>query len=267
MYSHKAVKKYIRKGVKNVKKLARKRYQTKTGGLRWKQVIADVNMLKNTINAEKKVYNMYVQNAVLGQVNGNSNGHYILDITPIPAQGATSITRNGASIKHHSSHFQMQFAQQSASISPINIRVYLIRTVGVAYSSVSGVPATFMDPNPFISGGANIYDYNASRNQDYFKTYKVLRTLEYKLAADTASSQVQIRTVKFGMKYSDELNHVKFTADGATTPASGQLLLFITCDAGNCSTSTASTLTGVPVTAVNTGLSLQYNINHYFYDN
>lgn len=265
-----ALKKYVRKGIKNAGRVVKRRYFKGKGynNPKVSQMAKDIMFLKNTINAEKKVFQQYLQNALVGQVSANLNGYYFQDITPNPAQGTTSITRTGNSIKHHSSYIQFQFSQQSAVVSPVRLKIYLIRVVGQSILSPSGtVPQTMFDPNPFISGGSNIYDYNSNRNQDFFQTYKVLACKNVYLAPDNVSGQLMIKNVKMGMKYRDKWNHVKFSTDGSTAIAAGQLILMIVADSGNISTTTASTLTGIPVTAVNTGLTFQMNAFHYFYDN
>ena len=55
--------------------------------MRTRRIARDVAYLKSMINAEKKHLRTDVENVVMGQVNGNSNGYYVVDVSPAPSQG------------------------------------------------------------------------------------------------------------------------------------------------------------------------------------
>lgn len=257
--------KQLRKGARRVVgkavKAAKKRYVTKTGkGLRVKQIVQDVAMLKKLINAEKKRYVTGVNNTAVGQVNGNTSGAYCVDITPIPAQGVTAETRNGASIKWNTSYLQLQFIHQSATSSTIKGKIYIIKSDSIINSSA--LITGFLNPSPFISS-TSIYDYNSTREQDTFKDFRVLATRNFSVSCDQISGQSVQKVVKMPLKFG---HHVKFQ-DNTTTLAEGQVWMLIVCDNGNMNSATASSVGNISTTAVNTGLNLCWSITNYFVDN
>lgn len=231
--------------------------------------IYEIAKLVGMLNAEKKTFTISNQNVAIGQVIVNNNGFYSFDCTPIPAQGTTSITRNGNSIKLHSSFIRMQFSQQSGTVNPIKVRIRMDLVKGTPQSAGTW-PSTILEPNPFITGGGSIYDYNSQTNADYFGILKTIFTRQIVVRQDTVTSGTTITDVMIPLKYfRGKGHHVRFAQDGAQTISDGQLILFVTCDNGNASTSTACTLSGPPLggSAANTGLQMSYNIIHYFYDN
>lgn len=254
--------------VKRVGRAVKRRYFKGKGYRNPKvgQMAKDVMMLKRLINAEKKRYqiNSVSSPQVVGQVNGNSTGHYALDLTPLPGQGTSYNQRTGNSIKWASSYFSLQFTHQSATVQKIKLRLMLVKVVGTPYSNVqTAIQGQFLQANLFTTGSV-VYDYYSQRIPDYFRNFKVLRSKTITLNQDTLSSQPVIKTVTFGHKFD---HHVRWATDG-TTVSEGQVILLVLADSGNCSTTTACTIAnGIPVTAVNTGLVYNYNIVHYFIDN
>lgn len=261
-----AFKKYVKRVGRNIARAVKKRYVRK-GKPNVKRIVKDVAFLKSVLNPEKKRYLINnSSNQPLGQISGNSNGCLALDVTPIVSVGAGYTQRNGASIRLHSSYMQFQLYHQSSTTSPIRIKFWLFQVMGNPQSPVSSVPASFLSPNPFIysANTVAIYDYNSARNPDFMKQYKLIRSHTCTIQPDSLTSQIIVKDVKFGVKYRNY--HTRFSQD-SNTVTSGQLVLLITADVGNCSTSTTSTLALVPSTVANTGCSINYNILHYYYDN
>lgn len=259
-----AYKKAFRKIGKKIVRHAKKRYMRK-GNLNVGKIMRDVSYLKSVLNPEKKRFQLTNTDQGIGQCTGNVSAFYVTDITPVPAQGTTSVTRNGNSLKLHSSYFKFQFQQQSATTSQISFKIMVIEVKGTPYTSLGGtmVPNMF-NANSFITGGS-IIDYNSDRNPEAFKNYKVLCTKVVTLPCNQISTQTMIKNVSFGMKYRS--HHVKFLNDGSQSIATGQLVLLILANNGNASTGTVSTLGGTQSTAINTGALLQQDITHYYYDN
>lgn len=252
---------------KVVKKVGRKVYKAtglknpiKKGKLSSTRLINDVQMLKRLINAEKKRIVTGVNNQFVGQVNGNSSGMYIYDITPYPAQGVTTDTRNGASIKWTSSYLQMQFIHMSATQSTINGTVYIIKCKEI--QNASTIQQRFFMPSAFITS-TSIYDLNSAREQDYYKDYIVLRRQNFVVKCDQISGQTVQTIVKMPLKFG---HHVKFN-DNTNVLSEGQVFMIIVTDSGNIATSTASTVGNISVTAPNTGLNLCWSITNYYIDN
>jgi len=227
------------------------------------RVLKDVMALKTMVNAEKKRFlqNLNTGNLV-AQVNGNSSGHWLLDLTPNISQGNGYNQKNGNSFKWHSSFLDFQFQQQSATNGALRIKIQLIKVVGQALSTVSDIMGKYILPTNFTSG--TVYDINSPRNPDYFKNYIVLKTKYVSLPADNLSGQLSIKRVKMGIKYK---NHHVRTNGNDPTITMGQVLLLITSDRGNCSTTTTSTITGIPDGTINSGAIFLAEFTHYYYDN
>lgn len=253
-YAKKQVRRAWRAGTKFVKK----RYLHK-GGMA--NVIRDVALIKKVINSEKKLYRASAGPAVVGQVSGNSNAGLYLDLTPIPSQGTTRSTRNGASVKLCSQYFRFQITQQSATVSPIRLRFQLFQNVGSQNNINVGVASGELhQSNPFNG----LIDYNSNRNPDYLRDWKLLREKKITLPTDPLASTLMIKELAFGMKYKSY--HIRFNGD-TNTPLQGQMIMVITADNGNCSTTTASTTANIPITIINSGATVAYSVDSYFYDN
>lgn len=257
-----AWKKYAKRVVRKVGGAIKRRYYKK-GNVNVKRIAKDVRFLKSVLNPEKKrIVINNTSNTPVGQVNGNTSGHLILDLTPLPVVGTGYQQRNGASIRLHSAYYQFQLYDQTATSSPVRVKFMLFSVKGTPQST-STIPSQLLTPTPFITGGT-VYDYNSAYNPDFLKQYKMIKCWSRTMQPDQLSGQRIIKDVTVPLKFRN--THIRFNAD-STVIASGQLILMILLDNGNMSASTASTLTNVPQTAVNTGLSVNYNLMYYYYDN
>lgn len=228
------------------------------------QMEKDVKSLKGIVNAEAKDFVLQVgQDPVeIGQFNGASTaGFYAFDITPIPAQGVTSITRNGDSIKLKDVRLRFQFYSMSATQSPIKIRIIILKVKDIGETAT--VSATnFLSDTPWSN--ANIIDYNSIPDSDFERAYTKIFDKRITFPAQLYNTQKMVLNKIYYNNFSN--HHVRYNADG-TTPNSGRLAMIVLCDNGNCSTTTATTATGAPVTAVNTGLEMNWETFYRFYDN
>jgi hypothetical protein len=227
---------------------------------------SEIAAIKKVINVEKKVFNIsYTSNLGLGQVIGNSAGWYIADITPNPAQGITESTRNGASIKLTGSRFNFCFQQQSGATTAIKVRIMIIHITGKSMTPSDWVNTRY-ELNQFVlnAGAPSIIDYNSQLDLNGQGGFKILRTTQVYLKQDNYSGLLTIKNFSMGLKYNN--HHVRYNGNGIT-PQDGQILMFFQPDVGNASSTTACTLSGVPATAINTGCTVNYNIQHYFVDN
>lgn len=247
-----------------VKRTLRDRYlksnRRGASSLKYAQIYKDLKFLKSVINAEKKNYIITASSSTVAQLNGStSSGHFGIDITPVPGQGTTDITRNGDSIKISSLYAKLQFWQQSASDQPIKVKVVLLQVLGTP-QSVNTVITQFLKTNPMCNN--SIYDFNSAYNPDYFGQYRIIKTQIMKIQ-DQYSSQVGIKDMEIKLRLN---HHVRFAAN-STTISNGQLIMLVLADSGNSNPSTVSTVTGAPVLTANSGLNFNYNYNWYFYDN
>lgn len=257
----------FRKGVRRAGQMAgkvlKKRYYPNQK-LNIGQIAKDVAVVKRMINAEKKATSININNQVFGQVLGNSAGYHSNDITPVPAQGIGSAQRTGNSIKICSWHMNAQIIQQASATQAVNYKLYMFRIKGEPLTS----PATFVsehwNSNNFVGGGGSIVDYNSQLNPAEFNNAQLLYFKSFRIQPDQLSGQTGFRTINIGGKMQ---HHVRYLADGGTAVSQGQIYLVILADSGNCSPTTASTLSNIPVSAVSTGCTINYHLRWYYYDN
>lgn len=258
----KAIKRVARKTKNTVKWLAKKRYGTFKKP-KYVNLVSDVAKAAIMLNAEKKRFlNTSATPVPVGQVNINSSGNIVQDITPVMVQGVTYNTRNGASIKLTSAFFRFQFYQQGSRSSAMRIKMYFIRVKGSPQTTTE-VQSQFLQTNPFVSG--SIYDLNSNRNPDFFNQYEVLRTKSIYLKDDNTTNDIVIKDIKVGMKFGKG-HHVRFDKD-SNTVTQGQLILYIVADSGNISTTTGSTISNIPISGISTGALFNFNHTFYYYDN
>lgn len=251
-------KKLWQKGMKAIKK----RY-VRPAGLR--QAIKDIAMVKRMVNAEKKRHTVLNYTPVaIGQCSGNNSAHYALDITPNPSQNATYSGRSGSSIKLSAMCMKFQFYQQSAAATPIKFRWYIMRAKG--QSVTTAIVPSWFNSNQWIqaSSSVSIYDTHSQFNPDYFGSYNVIRSGSFALPLDNLSGQTTIKDLTIKHRFKN--HHVRFYGD-TNNVVDGQLIFVIFADTGNCSTTTASTLTPVVNQAINTGATFVSDIRTYYYDN
>lgn len=233
-------------------------------------IARDLAYLKLMINVEKKFFKSTSASPLyVGQVNGNVSGHNMIYATPRPTQGDGQQYRQGSSLKLISQRYNLQFVQLSAQQSAMKGVIYVVETRGkpIGPLSIANEIDEMFIGNQWISNynaGTQVYDLTCRRNVDYMGNCRILRKVPFSLKQDNISGQTQIKTVSFGMKYKNR--HVKF--DGNTTDVSaGEIFLVIMLDSGNANSVTACTLNGVPITAVSTGTSVNWDITSYFVDN
>jgi len=250
---------------------AKKRYMAKpggrksTGGVRVAKMAKDIMYLKSVLNPEKKRYDIAQATLLkIGQVNGNTDGGHFSDCTPIISQGITNSTRNGSSIKLHSSIWNFQFKQEVGTVADIKLIIEIFATGKEPYPPTT---FTFRDerftPNFFIAG-ADIRDYNAQINPDNFMKGVCVARRKITVKADQVSSVSNLCHVKIPIKYNKgQGRHIRYKANTDVLEY-GQLYLCIRADRGNIGA--VSTLT-VPDVNINTGLDMQWNRTDYYYDN
>lgn len=270
MAKYSPVKKYAKKAWKVVKKVTGDRY-----GRGWKQIstkgipqmVKDINYLKSAINSEKLrfvVASSPTSPTGLAQINGNAPGYIALDITPTPTQGDGYNNRTGSSIKIHSSNFRFMFTEQSSTLSPLRFKIMIFEVKGNTTTTSTAMSEIF-NANPFTG----FIDYNSSRNPDYFKDYKLLKTAYTGLSLNPASlvGQQNVKELRFGMKFKNR--HVRWDKNTSVI-TSGQLIMVILCNSGNwgaAPTAAPYNAQTVPVQAASTGALENHYIEHYYYDN
>lgn len=245
-----------RKTAKPGKKTYRKkRFFKRSTGV--KKLANAVRILKRQVAGEKKTINALLPGTLLGQCNINGDATFSLDCTPRPPQGDGYSQRNGRQIKCVAMSLQWQVVQQPNTNHPIRIKFYLVKVVGTPLNSIVAYQ-NFMLSNP-ITG---VRDHQATRDINYWKDYRVIKSWSTTLAQDQATGNLSVRTGRVACK----MNHfVNF--DGNTTSVNdGQLLLMAFADSGNCGTSN-STLPNVVVQTYATGCVVQTYAKWFYTDN
>lgn len=260
--AYKKVGKMVKKAGRKVGQALTTRY-AKGGKVNMGRVIRDVALVKRMLNAEKKFLAVNLLGQVFGQTLGNTAGFHSNDITPIPAIGSGSYQRNGQSIKICSFHMTAQVIQQSAATQGVNYKMFIYKIAG----DPEPTPATFVNEqwatNQFVGGGGQIVDYNSQINPNRFAEAKLIYFKSFRIAPDNNTGQTGFKTLNLGGKIQ---HHIRYDGDSQNI-TQGQLILVILADSGNCSPVVSSTLSNIPVQAVNTGCTLNYNIRWYYYDN
>lgn len=256
--------------VKRAKRAVKKRYTSKRGGVKVGKMAKDIMYLKSVLNPEKKRIggNSLADGGalVVGQVNGNADGYFSMSGHPVMSQGTGVGERTGSSIKLHSSIWQFNFTQQTSASVPQKLILEIWQITDQAYSSASTFFTTKWDVNPFV-GTPFVRDYNAQYDPDYYTMGKCIARRYITVKEDSVSGQKQQTCIKVPIKYNKgQGHHVRYVGD-TNAVASGQLIMIIRSNRGNCSTATACTMTGVTDVSINTGTEIQYNVVHYYYDN
>lgn len=227
------------------------------------KLLKDVSRMQAMINSEKFRIETKFDNQIVGQINENASGHYVLDVTPAPSQGDNFNSRQGNSIKWVSSHYSFLFQKMSGLTGNVRGTIEFIKVIGEPLPSTSNLLGRFIERNRWIDN-AIVYDIAADRKPEYFKNFKVIRTINFSLKASDFSGQLSQKIINCGFKLKN--HHVKWNNNTATV-AEGQVLMLIRLDTGNCNQTNASTLDNVTNLAANTGLIMAHNRLDYYYDN
>lgn len=236
----------IGKTYKKVRTMAKNRYGRQGGRA---NLAADVAMLKNLVNVEKKRVDLFTGTALaVGQLAGAGvTGANCTQITPVIAQGITGSTRNGNSVKLNSLYLSMQIAQQANTVNDLKLRYYVIcRTDNAALYAPAAIIQQFLETNPF----STVQDYYSSRDPEYFNAFRVIKSGTINLKQDQITGGQSIIQKNIPLKLN---HHLKYNSNASTDTVKNALFLLVTCSGGD--------------TAALTGASMAYNARFYFTDN
>lgn len=203
----------------------------------------------------------------IGQINVNASNYFCQDFTPSVSSGAGVTARTGSQILLKSSLFRFQFVTQSANLVPIRLRIEFFHVLGSPQSTSSLIPQQLYTANPFIyAGGVNagIIDYTSQRNQDYMNQYRLIRRTLVTIPLKNYSGAASVKTVSIPVRYNYGRGHTVRFNGNTDTIAGGQIVCFITADAGN--SGSASTLSGVATTVASSALTFNFDFKHFYYD-
>ena len=227
-------------------------------------------MIKSRLNVEKKHKDRDVVTYEVGQVSANTDGVFFADVTPNISQGTDSDERIGNSLKLTGMTLPMSFVGQSLCLGDRKFRVSLLKVMA-ADNDVTALETVnqVWDPNP-LNG---LRDFNAPRKYRNSKTdgISVIRSKVYTLKAPqldngsvgTADYERNVLTIRFNVKFNDLL---RYDNSADNYPQGIRYILVIQANAGNYSTSTASTL-DLPVKEVSSGVEVRVAQRNWWVDN
>lgn len=252
------LRKNLRKTYNTKKTLAKKRYTNKAGGIKLKQVGKDIMMLKRIVNVEKKfLKTTHAAETAVGQVQANTTGALILDITPKPAQGIGVNQFTGHSFKLTGVHYEMQLKQQGA----LNVDSYytfeIFAVVGTP-DTTANILSKLFDTSTFTS----IIDSYSARNQDSYSDFRLIKRWVMKMPSDQVDGTNIVTTKQFALRLD---KHIRCNSAGVTS--NGQMIMVVRGNYGNCSTATDSTLSNLGTSTANTGVKLNFASKYWYVDN
>lgn len=263
-----------KKSVKRMKRNAKKRKPSYLSGLasragnmikdryisngypRYMNIINDLVTLKELINIEKKRYDVAANAALVGQVNANATGTFVVDATPVPTQGVSYQQRTGSSIKIVSAYHEYTFINQTNNNHKTEVQI--------EYWMIKGAPqtgSTFLSDIYNVNPGTNLIDLMSDIDPDYRGQAKCFMKKRFTVPAPHYSGQLVQKVVKVPMKLQ---HHVRFNDDTATV-TDGQIIVIIRADSGNYGL--VSTVNNMLTQQTLSGLTFNYDLKYYYVDN
>lgn len=218
---------------KTIRKAGRKIYKAtglsnpmKKGKVSSTRIIKDIQRLKDLVNSEKEIYSAL---NLVSQTVDLSTPYFapILNTT----EGTGHGQRDGESIKLHGFRWNSRFAQQNSVTNPIYVKMWLVKYIGPRGSTPA--VSTFLKPD-----WDNNYSAMSERNEDHYKSYRVIASSFKKIPVDSVSGQLQfVLDKRYGRFKGD--THQRYSGIAGTTLLTDQMYVLIVTSGGNTATSTA----------------------------
>lgn len=206
--------------------------------------------------AELKYHYDYSAGQNVGQVNGNATGHNSITFA-YPTKGTGSNNRIGDKIRIRGLSCNALFSGMSSQSAAAKIQCYLVWFKGADVAIDIG---NFLDPNQQILGdhAVSIYDAMSFRDTQVSGAVKVLANWEIYLKEESSVQGNGGNQLSHGIYQQYIPLNIQQSFDENGDPATGELVLYTVCDVGNRNAVTACTLSGVPITPINTGYTFQF---------
>ncbi|WP_445772266.1 hypothetical protein [Rheinheimera sp.] len=164
-------RKFLKKSAKKAVRFAKKRYSTRTGGVRVAQLARDVMKIKRSLNVEHKHIDFKFGSGQAISAQTPTNNAPIVLALPVPARGTAYNNRIGNQIRvvHITTKIQFQFANNTDLISRTTGSVRLLFA-----KSGDDVP-TITDLYELDSNGH--YTRNSFTNTQNWKKYSWIKPL------------------------------------------------------------------------------------------
>jgi len=236
----------LRSAKKWVVRNTKKRYTTKTGGVRVSRIAKDVAMLKNVLNPEKKYKDSQV---ITTATNLYPDDPFVSNFNLVNiAKGDNMDNRNGNSIKLSSIHFTAKITLNgAASHVKTNYRIYLIQFNGLQPATTRALICDRMFERSTLDGTRT--DFTSHRNIEQMKDIKILACIKGSIASEQISGQAESKTVVLHRKFR---KHVRW--DTANAIQEGEIYIVGIADRGTDASNDGLTITG-------------YSCRVYWYDN
>lgn len=199
---------------------------------------------------------------IVGQVNINTDGYVAVDLQPCNIGAGVDIdTRVGNQVKMLGMHFRGQLTNQSNSTLRQRFYIDIWKTTDYGVTANAMVGLVYKQDS--LSG---LIDGNSTLDHDYVKTgqYKLVKRKVYTLAEDAFSgANVQFKDFKFFVKTNQILT---YSGSGIDVPQNYRYIAVFRTQHGNKNSTTASTLTTVPVLTPNSGVLIRMQHTDYYID-
>lgn len=223
----KYVKRVIKRVAKKAVNYAKKRYVSRKGLPRMRNIAKDVMLLKSMVNAEKEMYNQTLTSDV------SPTSSWIAPITNI-AEGTAHGQRDGDSVKLHAYQWDIRALSQTSAVAPRYIHLYLVKYIGPRGSTPS--ISTFFRPD--MDGNYSTY---SKREPDHFTSYQVICRKNIYIPADTVSGVQMYKQVKLYGRFKGK-THQRYNGALATNLITDQMYVIAVASDGTIGTSTATTI-------------------------
>lgn len=216
-------KRYARKAIKYVKK----RYVSRKGLPRMRNIVKDLAVVKSMVNAEKEIYNAHqASNAAFSPTSA-----YISAITNV-AEGTSHGQRDGESLKLHGFRWNLRFSQQGSAVTDQYIKYWLVTFKGPR----AATPSLDMFLLPDFDGN---YSASSERNADWYNSWAVHASGRVHVQPDTVTSVSRyVLAKKFGRFRGD--THQRYSGALATTLLTDQMYIIAVAANGAVGSSTAA---------------------------
>jgi len=262
---------------KKAKRAPLRKYKRRRGGVTASAVRKIVKSVTKK-QAETKIYQNSIYDQEFAQVSNDLGGYLTLDVTPTLAVGTLQQARVGVEIDWVSAHYDFQLVEQSNSTNTdASFKFMLIHDKCPENDDFNTEnpdnPIELMyNRNNFIrtagGGETDIRDYSSSRSLIHMDRFKVLATKKIFMKGDQfQNAQQRVRNFSMGLKFKKAMKqkYSQSTSASYIDASAGRVFLACFCSSGNAG-STASTLTGIPRIASQSGYILSMNNKAYFKD-
>lgn len=249
------------------KKVYRKRYVKKATTV--KKLATKVNKLTNRIKRDVEVKE-YIPSSIysgsVGQVDVNNTGMTVFQLNAMSIGAAADInSRVGNRCKIIGMSLRMQFIQQTSASYANTYIVDVWRSTDFQYSD-----AALRDVLYETDSISAVVDANSTRNNEVIKSknnptgmFTLLKSTSVYVKEDPFSASGMYKDKKLFIKLNDDL---VYASAASAVPTNYRYFVCIRAQNGNRNSTTASTLSTIPVLPALTGGVVRFAMTNWFTD-